>query len=268
MTNMRYHTGTMAHVAFMRGEDGRKTARKAVDDLGHDFLRILKDAEYIFVYVDVSKEVIDTLRGTLDVLRLYTNVPIVIGDAPERGAMKAFYSAGLEPIPNLYPDVHLLDLTKDEIIEQDFIRSDGGGLHIRRAKTAVAAPFRLALGSVADWGMGTWIVPPRDTSLGKSWSKAPFVEALLPGERERLLAFLFLSYPCHASVRDGILSGQGVLASLDPVAVDTVIATIGGQDAHEIPHLEELAQTGRWTNEISDIDVPPAVLQELLSSNL
>ena len=258
----------MVHVAFTEGEDRRKTARKAVDDLGHDFLRLLKGAGYIFVYVDVSRDVFETLRGTLDVLRLYTNAPIVIGDTPERGAMKAFHAAGLEPIPDLYPDVHLLDLTKDEIVGQDFIRRDGGALHIRRAKTAVEAPFRFALGSVADWGLGTWIVPPRETSQGKSWSKGPFIEALSPLEREQLLAFLFRSYPCHASLRDGILSGHGFLASLDPVAVDTVMATVAGQDAHEIPHLEELAQSGPWTNEISEIDVPPAILQELLSGNV
>jgi hypothetical protein len=238
-----------------------------VDDLGHEFLRKLKDASYVFVYVDVSRDVLESLRGTLDVLRLYTNAPVVIGDAPERGAMKAFQAAGLEEIPNLYSNVHLLDLTKDEVVEQDFVRADGGGLHIRRAKTAVQAPFRMALGSVADWGLGTWVVPSRETSQGRSWSKGPFIEALSLLERERLLAFLFRSYPCHASLRDGILSGQGFLASLDPVAVDTIMSTIAGQDAHEISHLEDLAQDSQWTNEISEIDVPPAVLQELLSGN-
>jgi hypothetical protein len=257
---MLYHTRTMVHVAFMQGEDRRKTARKAVDDLGHDFLRILKNAEYVFVYADVSRDIVETLRGTLDVLRLYTNVPIVIGDAPERGAMKAFYAAGLEPIPGLYTDVHLLDLTKDEVVEEDFVRTDGGGLHVRRAKTAVEAPLRIALGSVSDWVMGTWIVPSRETPTGKSWSKAPFLEALPPAERERLIASLFLSHPCHASVRDGILSGQDILAGLDPVAVDTVLATMQGKDAHDIAHLEQLSADPRWTNEISEIDIPPLVL--------
>ncbi len=264
----------MVHVAFMQGEDKRKTARKAVDDLGHDFWKMLKSAEYIFVHISASppprsgggrgEDQVATLRGTLDVLRLYSNAPIVIGDAPERGAIKAFYDAGLESIVDLYSGVYLLDLTKDEVIEGDFARSDGGWLHIRRAKTAVEAPLRISLGSVADWGMGTWVVPSRDTSTGKSWSKEPFIEALLPEERERLLSELFLSYPCHVSVRDDILSQQSVLAGLDPIAVDTVAATIAGLDAHEIAHLEEIASKGSWTNEIADIDVPPGILQELM----
>jgi len=271
----------MVHVAFMTGEDRRKTARKAVDDLGHDFWKKMKDAEYIFVHVRMAPPpyqgggrgevvaeplrgagVVDTLRGTLDVLRLYSNAPIVIGDTPECGAIKAFYDAGLESIPDLYPDVHLLDLTKDEIVEQEFVRADGGGLHIRRAKTAVEAPLRIALGSVVNWGMGTWIVPSRDTPYGKSWSKAPFVEALSAVEREQLYEFLFSSYPCHVSVQNGILSGQDILAGLDPVAVDTVLATMRGQDAHDIAHLERLATDLRWTNEISETDIPPAVLSE------
>jgi hypothetical protein len=110
--------------------------------------------------------------------------------------------------------------------------------------------------------MGTWIVPSRETPTGKVWSKGPFVEALSPIEREQLHTFLFLSYPCHASVRDGILPGQGVLAGLDPVAVDTVVATMQGKDAHDIAHLELLGADPRWTNEISEIDIPPAVLSE------
>lgn len=262
----------MAHVAFTRGDDPRKTARKAVDDLGHDFWKLLKAADYLFVYVRVAppsyeeggRGEVETLRGVLDVLRLYAEVPIVIGDAPERGAMKSFVEAGLDVLTNEYRDIHLLDLTKDEIVEEDFVRLDGGGLHIRRAKTAVQAPFRLTLGSVADWSLGTWIVPPRDTPYGKSWSKEPFVEALPPEDRERLLSALFLSHPCHVSVRDGILSGQGVLASLDPVAADTVVATMSGLDAHGIPHLEEIASQGNWSNEIAETDIPLGTLSELM----
>jgi uncharacterized protein (DUF362 family) len=50
---------------------------------------------------------------------------------------------------------------------------------------------------------------------------------------------------------------------MDPVAVDTVAATLMGFDPHMIDYLELCAKKGLGTNEISDIEVPLFDLQEL-----
>jgi hypothetical protein len=255
----------MVHVVLAVGDDRQKTARKVVDDLGHPFWKACKEADYLFLKGDSLHPDFESLYGILDTIRLYADTPVVIGDAPLYGAKQAFASDDFRNLVEAYRNVHLLDLTLDDTVDSTFIRDEGGELIVRRAKTAVMAPFRLTLGRVKDWAHGTWIVPPRDTPQGRAWNRGPWEEALTPAERERLIAELFLAYPCQATVISGMLRTDPFIASMDPLAAETVLATIKGSDAHLVPHLEQIAAQGPWTNEISDTDVPPAAFSQFLA---
>ncbi|MFA5945286.1 MAG: hypothetical protein WC802_00035 [Patescibacteria group bacterium] len=270
----------MVHVAVMRGEDRRKTVRKAVDDLGAPLWKACKDSSYLFIKPDLEGAgnlFFEDLAGVLDILRLYSNAPIVIGDAPTFGARDFFRASEYRDLDEKYRDLHLIDLTLDETIESRFMRDEGSEIIVRRAKTAVEAPFAISLTgwrahpdigispATLNWALGTWVVPPRETSTGRSWNRGSWLGALTPAERSRLMAELFITRPCHAGVISGMLSGETVIAGLDPVSADTLALTLMGMDAHSVAHLEQIASGGSWTNEIADLDVTPMMLQELMS---
>lgn len=284
----------MKNVALIKGENRRKAVKAAVDALGQDFYRRAQQAEYILIKPDLvhhslqlASTHVDAVRGVLDLLKMYSSAPVIIGDVAQYGTKQAFRNLEYESLVSEYKNVNLVDLSEDEAVEMTVERKDGTLLVARRSKIAMEAPLTISLASIKthhtlvaslgilNWVEGTWLVPPRMTQEGKVWSRDPWLYALGREDAERAVADLFLKNPCHVSVIDGILAMEGdgpingepvhmgvFLAGTDPVAVDTVGATLMGLDAHSLPYLEYLASQGLGTNEISEIDVPLHALQE------
>jgi uncharacterized protein (DUF362 family) len=289
---------SMTKVELIRGENRRKAVKAAVDALGHDFTSRVRDIEYILIKVDLAhpQEQLasvhtDAVRGVLDILKMYSDVPIVIADAAQYGTKAAFRNFEYEALAREYKNVSLCDLHDDTFIEQTIQRADGTSLVIRRSRIAVEAPFSLSISnmkthyaygaglSVSSFAEGTWLVPARMTEGQKVWSREPWLMSFGEEEAHTVVSELFAMTPCHMGIIDGILAMEGrgpiegtpvhmgvVLAGMDPVAVDTVAATLMGFDPHDIRYLEALAQKGMGTNEISDIEVPLFDLQELSKS--
>ncbi len=266
----------------------------AVDALPSEFIKRAKEAEYILIKPDLvhhslqlASTHVDAVRGILDVLKMYTDTYIIIGDSAHFGTKQAFRNLEYEPLQQEYKNVSLCDLSDDEFIESTIRRGDGSELVVRRSKIAVEAPLSISLSSmkthteldvslsVVNWAEGTWLVPPRMTTDGQVWSRDPWLYPLGKEAGHETIAELFASAPCHVSVIDGILGMEGkgplygtpihmgiALAGMDPVAVDTAAAMLMGFDPHEIRYLEICANKGLGVNEISRIDIPPLVLQE------
>ncbi len=285
----------MTKVELIRGENRRKAVKAAVDGLGHDFVSRVRDIEYILIKPDLAHPDlqlasvhVDAIRGVLDILKMYTDVPIVIADAAKYGTKEAFRNFEYDVLVNEYKNVSLCDLHDDTFVEQTVKRDDGTTLVVRRSRIAVEAPFSISISSmkthyaygaslaVSSFVEGTWLVPARQTDHGKVWSLEPWLYTLGQSETHEVIADLFALTPCHAAIIDGILGmeGQGpvegtpvhmgvAIAGMDAVAVDTVAATLMGFDPHMIDYLELCAKKGLGTNEISDIEVPLFDLQEL-----
>ena len=283
----------MQKVSTVLGEQRRKVIREAVDKLGPDFVQRCRQAQRILIKPDLvhfelqlASVHVDAVRGVLDVVRLYSNAPIIVADAAHFGTKAAFRHLGYERLLENYQNVELRDLQDDQFVEQPFALTNGQTMIVRRPKTVTECDLKICISNlkthkdygasltVSSWAEGTMLVPPRIGIHGRVWSRAPWLGVEGPVTTHRALAFLFEQTPCDVAVIDGILAMEGdgpvdgtpvslglAIAGFDPVAVDAVSATVMGLDPHSIGYLEHLATTGKWTNDVSKIDVPLEVIQ-------
>ncbi len=288
----------MTKVNIVQGENRRKVIRELIDSLGQPFIDKIKDAKIILIKPDlVHHELqlasvhVDTLRGILDVIRTYSTAPVVIGDAAHFGTKAGFRNFGYERLLEHYPGVSLVDLQDEPYVEQVFTSPEGQHTIMRRPKLALEAEVTISVSnlkthkdygaalSVTNWAEGTMIVPPRITVQGRVWSRSPWLSANGQKSMHQMLAWLYTQKPCDVAVIDGVLAMEGegpvqgapvamgvVLAGFDPVAVDSVAATLIGLDPHGLGYLEMIAQAGKGVNEMSKIDVPPLQITELTRS--
>jgi uncharacterized protein (DUF362 family) len=285
----------MTPVSIVQGENRRRVVHDAIDKLGQAFIDKCKAANLILIKPDlVHHELqlasvhVDTIRGILDVIRIYSKTPVVIGDAAYFGTKASFRNFGYERLLEHYADVQLVDLQDLEYVEQTFVTDDSQQIIVRRPKLVMEADFCISVSnlkthrdygatlSVSNWAEGTMIVPPRITVEGRVFSRAPWLLSHGPKTMHQLLAFLYTQKPCDAAVIDGILGMEGegpvqggavamgyALAGFDPVAVDAVAATTIGLDPHGLGYLEMIAQAGKGVNDMSKIDIPPVLLMDL-----
>ena len=122
----------MTPVSIVQGENRRKVVHDAIDKLGQAFIDKCKAAKLILIKPDlVHHELqlasvhVDTIRGILDVIRIYSKTPVVIGDAAYFGTKAGFRNFGYERLLEHYADVQLVDLQDQEYVEQIFT-TDGG----------------------------------------------------------------------------------------------------------------------------------------------
>lgn len=283
----------MAHVTLIAGEVRRVAVRDAVLALGDALRDKAKVAKSILIKPDVghfelqlAATHVDALRGLLDALRSLTDAPLVIADAGHYGTLPGFRHFGYERLLAEYPHISLRDLQEGETAEQEIVGAQGK-IGVRRAKEAMHAELKISLGmlkthrqygaclSVANWAEGTWIVPPRQTIAGRVFTRAPWLAAEGTAGAHHLLQELYTFAPADVGVIDGFLGMEGdgptdgtaihvgvALASMDPVAVDAVGATLMGIDPHALLYLDALAQQGRGTIDLAKMDVPLQALRD------
>ncbi|MBP9827738.1 DUF362 domain-containing protein [Patescibacteria group bacterium] len=285
----------MTPVALIAQEKRRRAVRDAVDAFQKELRAKIGEHSRIFIKPDIqhfdlqlSSTHPDALRGLLDALRSFTNVPIIIGDASNYGTREAFSRLGFLPIIDEYPDVSFVDLQEEPVIECEIERA-GVMTPVRRARRLQNCDVTISLASLkthADYGValsvatfaeGTWIVPPRQTPHGKQFSRAPWLHAQGDRGMHELLAGLYMQFPATFAVIDGTLGMEGdgplygnpvpvgvAIAGLDAVAVDAVAASIMGFDPQEIGYLRFCAAGGCGIVEMAKIDVPPHLLNDVV----
>lgn len=284
----------MPNVCIETGEYRRKVIKNVVDQLGDVFIERCKKATLILVKVDLphyenqlASTHVDAVRGVLDVIRMHTGAPVVVGDASYAGTKAAFRNFGYDRLPEEYGKVMLMDVNDDAVVDGTVTLEDGTAMTIRRSKLAFDADFTISLANmktdrdigvaltVNNWTVGTWVVPSRIGAAGMVWSRAPWLHEQGARAHHRALADLFAARRCDVAVVDGILGMEGdgptrgtpvamniALAGFDAVAVDAVAATLMGIDPHAVGYLEFCAEQGLGVNEMSKIEFPPAVIAE------
>lgn len=283
----------MAHVALIAGEGRRKAVYDAVHALGAPLQEKLQSAKTIFIKPDIghyelqlAATHVDAVRGVLDAIRPFTSAPVMIGDAGHYGTLVGFRHFGYEGLPGEYDQVSLVDLQEGDTLEEEIV-TERGKLVVRRARAAVHADVKISLASlkthrqygvclsVANWAEGTWIVPPRQTMVGRVFTRAPWLAAEGPLGAHSVIEALYRAYPADVGVIDGVLGMEGdgptqgtaihvgaAIASMDPLAVDAVGSALMGIDTHAVAYLHNLAQYGLGTLDLARMDIPLAALRE------
>ncbi|MFH1611366.1 MAG: DUF362 domain-containing protein [Patescibacteria group bacterium] len=285
----------MKNVILQTGEDRRATVRKAVEELGEDFITKCRASEYIFIKVnliDHERQLacthVDAVRGVLDVIRTYCKTPVKIGDASHSGTMAGFDNFGYERLLDEYNKVELIDLNDDDFVDGHTVRKDGSENPIRRSKTAVEAQMKICIAPlkvhddvlldacVYSWTTGTWIVPSRISVVGRVWARWPWLQEEGQIAHSQSIIELYKQSKCDVAIVDGIIAMEGngpvegsmvemgvVVAGYDPVAVDAVCATLIGLEPLEIGYLQMIAREELGEIDLSKINVPPMLITEL-----
>jgi uncharacterized protein (DUF362 family) len=285
----------MSKVILVEGDNRRRAIREAVSGLGSDFIDMVKAARRIFIKVNLEHYElplptthIDAVRGLLDEIRQYSRVDILIGDAAHYGTGPAFTNFGYDRLPAQYEHLALVDLNDDQTITGHTVRADGSLQEIHRSKTVGDCDLRISLApmkthrdigvslAVANWSLGTWVVPPRIGTHGRVWARFPWLQNEGITAYHATIAQLFSELPCHLAIVDAVQAMEGagpidgtpvamnlVLAGLDAVAVDAVGATLMGFDPPEIGYLVSCNERGLGVNDMSKIDVPPLQVEQL-----
>jgi len=285
----------MINIAIEQGEDRRDTIRQAVEQLGDEFIERCRNANQIFIKVNLVDHEryfacthIDAVRGLIDVIRERSNTSILIGDAGYRGTKAAFSNFGYDHLGGEYSDITLVDLNDDEFVDGYTIKSDDSQNPIRRSKIATSPGFKISLSpmktdaktgaslTVQNWAIGTWIVPPRISASGQVWARWPWLDSEGEVAHHQSIAELFNQQKCHLGIVDGIMAMEGdgpvrgtridmgvVLAGFDPVAVDSAAATLMGIDPLGIGYLKACHEMGVGVADMTRINVPPMQMAQL-----
>lgn len=283
----------MTKVSVEQGRNRRNLAKSVVKDLPN-FIDRLKKAKQIFIKPNLIHHErslavthIDTIRGVLDIIREYSQIPVIIGDAGFTGTSSAFRHFGYNLLPEEYEKVTLLDLNEDDYVIGYSYRADGELYKIHRSKTVSDCDFRISIApmkvhsslgaslSVENWTFGTWLVPPRIGPLGRVWARWPWLEEQGIDKAHQTIAKMFEDIPFDLGIVDGVLAMEGegpidgdavdmriMLASFDPIALDAVSATLMGIDPENIPYLIHLAESKKGIIDLTKIDVPPMIISE------
>ena len=285
----------MIDVALETGEDRRKMVRTAVEALGDAFFSRVREAESILLKVNLvhhEKQLasthIDAVRGVLDAIRAIGSVKVYVGDASYHGTKAALRNLGYERLLTEYQRVELVDLNYDDHVEGYSITKDGSKNTIRRSKLASDVDMRISLapmkmhadvgiaGSVKSWTVGTWVVPPRISGIGRVWARWPWMHEEGPRAHHQSIMELYRQLPCDIGIVDGVLAMEGdgptrgtavpmgvVIAGAGAVAVDAVAATLMGVDPADVGYLAMCAEAGLGVIDLARINVPPMVMMEL-----
>lgn len=278
-------------VVLKTGENRYEMIAEAIDGLGDDFHERCKQAEKIFIKVnliDTESQLavthIDAVRALLDKIRYCSQTPVVIGDAAYRGTLAAFRHFGYERLAEEYENIALLDLNDEEFFEQQVEQVD---VAVRRPRLLKEVDFSISLTplkidhdsgialTIKNWAMGTWIVPSRISASGRVWARWPWMAMEEPKRHHEIIANVYLAQPCDLGIIDGFDGMQGdgpvdgrlaasrvAIAGFDLVAVDAVGTTLMGLDPADIGYLSMLGEKKAGTMELSQINIPPMVLAE------
>ncbi|MBI1908232.1 DUF362 domain-containing protein [Candidatus Uhrbacteria bacterium] len=290
----------MAKVVLIQEPNRRKAVREAVHQLGDAWIDKVKSSRRIIVKVNLvhhetqlASTHVDAVRGLLDEIRQHSRVDVFVGDASYHGTKAAFANFGYERLIEEYEHTILVDLNDDDTVLGHSVRADGSLNEIRRSRLASECDLRISLTpmkthrdagislSVKNWTLGTWVVPPRVGTHGRVWARWPWLHNEGMKAFHETVTTLYEELPCHVGIVDGTIAMEGdgptrgdavqmgvVLAGLDAVAVDAVGATLMGFDPGEIGYLVKCSERGLGVAEMSRIDAPPLVLEQLRRSFL
>jgi uncharacterized protein (DUF362 family) len=282
-------------VILETGEERRKVVSQAIEGLGDAFHDKCREADQILIKVNLvhhenqlASTHVDAVRGLLDQIRFKSQTPVIVGDASYHGTKAAFNHFGYERLLDDYTGVTLVDLNDDGFVEGYSIKEDGARNTIRRSKIAFDSDFTISLspmkmhrdiamsGVVANWTIGTWIVPPRISAVGRVWARWPWLHEEGAWAHHASIAELYRQSPCDLGIIDAMVAMEGdgptkgdpvvmnaVLAGFDSVAVDAVAATLMSVDPGSVGYLSLCAEKGLGEIDMTRIDVPPALVTDL-----
>jgi uncharacterized protein (DUF362 family) len=282
-------------ISIETGVHRRENVKAVIKDLGDIFISRVKEANTIFIKVNLvhhehqlATTHVDAVRATLDKIREHTNTVVQVGDASYSGTAAAFRNFGYHRLLEEYQNVELVDLNEGAFVEGRVIQADRTPRMIHRAKVAVSADLKISISpmkiddesgvslSIKNWVMGTWMAPSRISAYGRVWARWPFLDEPGSYAHHASLKELYKDAPCDLAIIDGTVAMEGkgpvhgkpvamnvVLASFDPLAADAVATTLMGIEAEDIGYLALAAEEDLGAIRLVKMVLPPALIMDL-----
>lgn len=228
----------MSKVVVAQGNDSSQGIRRAIEDLGLEFVDLVKKAKSICIVSTASR---DATQTVIDAILFHSRTLIHV----------------------LSPD------DEQNTIESTIPRGDDVRMPVRRPRAMIDADVVIAIApmladkgrrtmlSIEQFLFQTWYVPERRTPSGFIRTHAPWLEGEL---RDVVLADLYAQRPVTLAFVDGSATAGIVLAGFDAVAVDSVGVHMNGLIPEDVGYLSSLASQNIGVCTLSKIDVPLGII--------
>ena len=275
-----------ARVSIVKGNDCRDMTYAALKNIEDSIMtslegkkRILIKPNLVVTNVPLSSTSVDSVRGILDFLRPRWKGPIVVGEstASKDGTMTGFSNYGYLPLEKEYK-LKLSDLNEQPHVERyvlgpdneprlirlisTFLDKDQYVISAAKMKTHDRVLVTLSLKNVLlaaplnDYKHNYKV----DTHLTKMRSKNTILHYNMFTLAREIYPDLgvidgFEAMEGSGPVRGTPVDARVVLASLDPLALDTLTAKIMGFDPTEILYLSSMNKAGMGQGDLDKIKI-------------
>jgi uncharacterized protein (DUF362 family) len=273
-------------VSLVKGNDRRDIVFQALKNLESDILASLGDKKRILVkpnFVSTTRELAashpDEIRAILDFFQPHFKVEIIVGEsAPSRnGTFEGYRNFGYLPLEKEY-GIKLVDLNKEPWVYRYVFGKDHRPLPIRIISTFLdrdtyiisAAKMKTHDRAVTTLSLKNTLIgaPLNDGTKNDKWL-THMEYNFTPKETLHFNMFHLAQeiWP-DLGVIDGFVAMEGngpvggtpveakvALASLDPLALDTLTTKIMGFDPGKILYLTALAEAGMGQGDLTKVQV-------------
>jgi uncharacterized protein (DUF362 family) len=225
--------------------------------------QIVLKVNFVVTRVELALTPLDAVKSFIDFISPFYNGAIIIAESATWGNTKdAFDKNGYTKLAEDNPQVSLLDLRDDEIVEKQIAYPDGN-VTVPLSKTMMEAPFLVSItrpkthvNAVVTLGLKNVLVGAiqRENVKGAStWSTRNKIHR----EKSRYIHDFLLSLANHITphftIIDGTIGMEGngpvkgteiksgwVVSSTDVLAADSIGTYLMGFDLKHVPYLAEL----------------------------
>ncbi len=279
------NTPDIAKVGLVKGNDRREITYQALKNIGDDVLasighkRILIKPNFVTTNKQLAATHVDAIRGILDFLTPHFKNQILIGESTAfgGGTTSGFENYGYLPLEKEY-NVKLLDLNKEPWQYRYMIGKGHRPIPIRIISTFLdpdlyvisAAKMKTHDRVVTTLSLKNVIMaaPLNDYKKNDKW----LMHSAFNFSKEAVLHYNMFHlaqnvYP-DLGVIDGFeaMEGNGpvggtpvdtrvALASLDPLAMDTLATKMMGFDPNQIMYLSAMAEAGMGQGDLAKVEV-------------
>lgn len=239
----------MSKVVVAQGSNSSQGIRNAIEELGLEFVDLVKTAKNICIVSTGSR---DATQTVIDAILFHCRTPIhVLGPDDERDVVEGSIPREIEAVGSRQLDVGALRMPirrPRAMIDADVVISLAPMLADKDRRTML---------SIEQFLFQTWYVPERRTPQGFIRTHAPWLEGEL---RDVVLADLYAQKPMTLAFVDGSATAGIVLAGFDAVAVDSVGVHMNGLIPEDVGYLSSLAAQYIGVCTLSKIDVPLGII--------
>lgn len=275
-----------AKVSLVKGNDRREIVFQALKNIEDEVLASIGDKKRILIkpnFVSTTRDLaathVDAVRGILDFLRPHYKHEIVVGESPagRGGSFEGFRNFGYMPLENEY-GVKLADLNDQPFVYRYVFGSGHKPLPVRIISTFLdPETYIISAAKMKTHDRAVTTLSLKNVLLGAPLNDGRKSDKPLMHTEDNFSPTAVLHFNMFhlaqeiwpdLGVIDGFVAMEGngpvggtpvdarvALASLDPLAMDTLTTKLMGFDPSKILYLTSMAEAGMGQGDLAKVQV-------------